>query len=195
MRVVSTDSAIGWVRNSLERGGPFSEEVLQIWRPGPLAALFTEEASVATVQRLDFDDVGRGLRTEESRQIAVLELAGLVGPGCYLIVEDDLGRRGDPSLGPGVLLVDDRVARAFRLARHEDVDGAAEGLFRGASGNPTNAFIVESSSAVLSEEGSIPRELSPSQVGELLAGVVAVVVSVFDAETYLMVLRGESEPL
>ncbi len=187
MRVSSTDSVITWVTNSLERGGPFAKELLQIWRPGPVASLFAEEGSVPTVPQLGFDDVGRGLGVEKSRQVAVSELAGLVGSDRHLIVEDDLGRRGDPGLGPEVLLVGDRVARVFRLGSSEDVVRAVDGLLRGASGYPTNAFIVEDGGMGLPDTGSSPIELTSSRVQELATGVVAVVVSVFDSETYLMV--------
>lgn len=100
-----------------------------------------------------------------------------------LVVEDDLGRRGDPGLGPSVVYLGESVVRVFRLGGFDDVSRAVDGLFRGASGYPTNAFVV--SSASVSAENP-PSELSPAQVRRLADGAEAVVVSVFDAETYLL---------
>ncbi|MCP3877002.1 MAG: hypothetical protein GY701_01205 [Sulfitobacter sp.] len=169
--------------------------MLQTWRPGSVASLFAEEGSAAAIALGPFDDIGRGLQAGKSQQVAFSELDWLIGPDRYLIVEDDLGRRGDPGLGPEVLLIGDRVARAFALQNSDDVAGAVGGLLRGASGYPTNAFVVEDQGLRQAEGDAGPSDLAVSQVRRLATGLVAVIVSAFDAETYLMVSAGDSHQL
>lgn len=195
MELPATRSAIDWVRDSLERGGPFSKCLLGTWRPGTVATVFVDEDSFANKTMLEFDDHSRGLSVRTTRRFAVSELEGLARSDRYLIIEDDLGRTGDPHVGADVLQIDDRIARVFRLTSSEDIGEAVEGLLRGASGYPTNAFVVEVSLTQIEYVWSSPSRLTATQLDVMLSHVIAVIVSAFDAETFLLVRRGEGHPL
>ncbi|NJI58284.1 hypothetical protein HCX50_02445 [Microbacterium oxydans] len=103
-----------------------------------------------------------------------------------LIVDDDLSRRGDAGLD-GVSFVDDRVIRWEGLqSPPEDLTRL---IRRGASGYPLNAFTSGN------RQGHTLRpsvgSLSDSDVLLLASEVQVVIHSVYDAESFLLLVLDE----
>jgi len=169
-----------WVQRSLAQGALLSHAVAAEIERFVVATLLAPARYGDGV----LDDVGRGIRAEEADATALAYLT-TGGPGGWcLLVEDDLARPGDPGLGdhPGHFSVVDG-----RILRWADLDGAREQLSwtlrAGSSRFPLNAFVLPVSA---SRAGLMPgAEVGDAVVDAIARQVVAVIVSVFDAEAYV----------
>lgn len=184
---VAAAAARPWVQRSLAQGALLSHSV----------AAHIERFSVATLLAPErysdgaLDDVGRGIPSDEADATALAYLTTRVPGGGCLLVEDDLARAGDPDLGghPGAYSVVDG-----RILRWVDLDGATEQvswtLRAGSSRFPLNAFVIPVSA---SRAGLVPgAEVGDGVVAGIASQVVAVIVSVFDAEAYLALAEDET---
>jgi hypothetical protein len=135
------------------------------------------------------DDHGRGYPVDDVDRLAGQLLEALVATGARtLIVEDDLAQYGDPRLEGNVAFVGNRVVRWAELDR--GTDDALFLLRSGSSGHPLNAFVSTRSVAELSlEPGS---QLRSEPVASIVRSIVTVIVSVYDAEAYVMLLTSEA---
>ncbi|HEY6741703.1 MAG TPA: hypothetical protein VI110_05030 [Lapillicoccus sp.] len=169
-----------WVQRSLARGALLSHAVASDIERFVVATLL---APVGYGDRV-LDDVGRGIRAEEADATALAYLTTRGPGGGCLVVEDDLARPVDPGLGdhPGHYSVVDG-----RILRWADLEGAREHLSwtlrAGSSRFPLNAFVLPVSA---SRAGLMPgAEVGDAVVAAIARQVVAVIVSVFDAEAYV----------
>ncbi|WP_435749017.1 hypothetical protein [Microbacterium sp. PMB16] len=100
-----------------------------------------------------------------------------------LVVDDDLARRGDPGLDDASFVQD-------RVIRWSDLRSAPEDLMllirRGASGYPLNAFICggEGSEPFYPQSG----ELRESEVNLIASEVRVIIHSIYDAESFLILV-------
>lgn len=103
-----------------------------------------------------------------------------------IIVEDELGRRGDPVLTTsaaaafGVRYMGDRVVRSQPI--RADLSAAIRIIRTGSSGYPLNGFLTEF-------ELPDSDELALPQLDGVLRKLVGILVSAFDAETYAVLAR------
>jgi hypothetical protein len=181
--MVETERALDWVRGSLAQGSGLATFVRANLATLTVAVLLVEPARAAQVEP-GLDDNGRGLRSSEADDVARRLLASAASTGkLTLIVEDDLGRRGDPRVERAAF-VGDRVLRWEEVG--DDVSSAATLLRKGSSGYPLNAYLCSGAAADL---GLAPEvELSRVLQQRLAETVIGVIVSVWDAEAFVGVL-------
>lgn len=137
----------------------------------------------------DMSTFREGGVAKESEAIAwlVKQIAGMVSRGARcLVVEDSMSRPSDPALtntGFPVAFLGDSV---FAWCDLPPAPGHAlpGKVIRAGGGYPTNAFVVSTPASVLGlgDRREVPATF-PEAVG---ASVEAVVVSVHDAESYLI---------
>jgi hypothetical protein len=177
---VDAAAARRWVQRSLAQGALLSHDI----------AAEIDRFIVATLlapPRYDggvLDDVGRGIPGAEADATALAYLTTRFPVTGCLLVEDDLALPGDPSLRdqPGRYSVVDG-----RILRWADLDAPAEllawTLRAGSSRFPLNAFVLPMSA---SQVGLMPgAEIGDAALAAIARQVVAVIVSVFDAEAYV----------
>jgi len=172
--------AADWARSSLGRGSSLARRATRRLPTLTAAVVF----AVGIDERETFDDSGRGLTTSAADRAARDFLSTVKQMGnMTLVVEDDTGRRGDPKVGR-VAFVDDRLLRWEGTG-----DGglrAADLLRTGAFGYPLNAFLCRAPASDLGL--SADHELTAAEQEVLVDAVCAIIVSVWDAETYLALL-------
>ena len=124
---------------------------------------------------------GKGLGSRNSSEV-IARYFDSMEPGSLLVVEDDLARRGDPSVLGAAAYVGDRVLRWRAI---DDGRRAEELLREGSSGYPLNAFVIAENvgSSILSANAAI----SSQQVAQLARSVSIVIAAAFDGEAYLVV--------
>jgi hypothetical protein len=184
---VERDAASDWVRGSLAQGSSLA--MLMSQRLGSL--LGARLLAPDTARQLVLDDRGRGIRSSDADVIAQRFLAR-VGPEVVktLIVEDDLARRGDASVGRDVAFVEDRILRWTSL---DDTASAGALLRKGSSGYPLNAFGCRAPATAL---GLGPgHTLTAVEQARVVDATELIVVSVYDAEAYLMLMTRALEAL
>jgi hypothetical protein len=102
-----------------------------------------------------------------------------------VLVEDDMTRKRDPTVsreGEPAAFIGERVLHWCDSA--VDSSRIAEAITRGASGYPTNAFLLARSSTDL---GLVDRQDAPKSLAhEVVSSLVAIVVSAFDDESFLI---------
>jgi hypothetical protein len=169
-----------WVQRSLAQGALLSHAVAAEIERFVVATLLAPTRYGDGI----LDDIGRGIRAEEADATSLAYLTRRGPGGGSLLVEDDLARPGDPGLGdhPGHYSV-----VGGRILRWADLDGAREQLSwtlrAGSSRFPLNAFVLPVSAA---RAGLMPgAEVGDEIVAAIARQVVAVIVSVFDAEAYV----------
>lgn len=178
-----------WVQQSLSDGAQLSHAVAAHIERFVVATLLAP----AGYSDGHLDDMGRGIPGPETDAVALAYLRTRVpGSGC-LLVEDDLARPGDPGLAEhqgayGVV--------EGRILRWADLDGADEQLAwtlrAGSSRFPLNAFLIPVSA---SQAGLIRgAEVADGLVARIASQVVAVIVSVFDAEAYVALAEDDAWP-
>lgn len=175
-------SALKWVVDSLSRGWDLSTRVLEAWSPGSDVRVFHD----GMPEPVDFNDWDFASSQTPVRALAMAQIGRFVGFNRYLLVEDDLGLRRDPNLGPEVRFIGEHIVRVFDLGSSSDVDAAVDGLFRGASGWPANAFVVEVREPLSRFSAVGGSDWAEPVIESIVAGVVAVIVSVFDGGTYVL---------
>jgi hypothetical protein len=180
-------AAFEWVRRSLEQGSSLA--MLMSQHLGSLT--FARLLVPAVGGQFILDDRGRGIPQRDSDAI-VRALFQCLGPDVLksLIVEDDLARRGDPSLGSDVAFVDDR---ALRWCDMDDAVAAGALLREGSSGYPLNSFGCRASPAELGLAGG--RTLVDVDKERIIDSTELVIVSVYDAEAYLVLMKPVVEAL
>jgi hypothetical protein len=136
------------------------------------------------------DDHGRGIRSIDADQIAERVFESFTEVGVRtLVVEDDLARWGDRGLGANVAFVGDRVIRWIDL--EVGAVAAARLLRSGSSGYPLNAFASWLAPVELGLEAG--KTLDESQQAALVDSTCAVITSVYDAESYLLLMSHDLE--
>lgn len=180
---VSTALGADWVRGSLAQGSGLARMMTRQLARLEVARVLVPEASVGPVTSLD--DRGRGLRSSDADQVAgrVLESFREVGVAT-LVVEDDLARCGDASLGANSAFVAGSVIRWAEL--EVGVFAAVRLLRTGASGYPLNAFACWHAPMEVGLDAG--ETLDDSQQASLIDSTCAVITSVYDAEAYLVLM-------
>lgn len=176
-----------WVQRSLAQGALLSHEVAAEVGRFVVATLLAPAGHSAG----GLDDVGRGIRSEDADAIALSYLRTRHPHGGCLLVEDDLALPGDPSLvdQPGdYSVVDGRILRWADLDAPGDL--LAWTLRAGSSRFPLNAFVAP---VTASQAGLLPgAEVRDAVVAGIASQVVAIIVSVFDAEAYVALADDQS---
>jgi hypothetical protein len=145
----------------------------------------SEAVVIAPLQTgsVTLDDLGHGIRSVDADALVeqVVDSMSRGGAGT-LVVEDDLARQGDAALPVDVAYVGDRVLRWAALTPGDRLGWRL--LRTGSSGYPLNAFVCRSGPADLPL--SPGRELSESDTAALADTACAVITSVYDAESFLV---------
>lgn len=178
---ISKSRGIDWSRESLDQGSPLSIQVLKTLESADVQAYAILPQGEAGMSLDDFKSSARIGDANLVLKTILSELSSrLVG---VLIVDDDLARRGDPGLDDASF-VGDRVVRWADL--HSPPEGLTRLIRRGASGYPLNAFVCESEygHSVKIASGT----LSEQRVASLANGVRLVIHSIFDAESFLILV-------
>lgn len=184
---VPADEARSWLKESLAGGHEISAATLATARL---------DDGVFLVLAPDGSNPGRLPGFAEggvvSSDLANAALAGVLedlmprGAAC-VVVEDDVGRRGDPALSkrraPSAF-IGDRVICWSDLDRPGSGAAAVQTIAEAASGYPRNAFALTQTAADLglSEGQSLPVDFAAKAAGFL----AALVVSAFDDESFLV---------
>jgi hypothetical protein len=175
---IDPDAAADWIRHSLDLGSDLSMLVGQRLRALPHA--FVGGPGPATGEGWKF---GRGISTADADAAVQHLLASMARNGPQtLVVEDDLARRGDSSLTADVAFVGDRVLRWIALS--EGGDAASRLLRTGSSGYPLNAFLCDRAPSELGLTAG--RLLSEPDTLSVAESVFAVITTIYDAETFLI---------
>ncbi|HST68754.1 MAG TPA: hypothetical protein VLI94_03740 [Solirubrobacterales bacterium] len=181
---VERNEARDWMVRSLRQGFDLSSAVLaeQPFDKGHFLALIPTGLKT---RPLNF---AAGGVTQQGASAEALGdfLAKVAGRGAAsVVVEHDMARASDPVLvkeTEPLALIGERVLHWCDLR-----DGARAGaktIIRGAHGHPLNAFLTKSTSAEL---GLADRQQIPEDLPRLLVeSLVAVVVSAFDGESFLI---------
>ena len=178
---ISRGQAMAWSRESLDQGSGISAQmaarldhelvhafaIMPRDRAGADVADFARSAQLGDADLL----LGRFLRSLSATSDS------------FLVVDDDLARRGDPGLDD-VSYIDDRVIR------WSDLQSAPDRLTRllrtGASGYPLNAFVCGAQGGHAFRPPSGP--LSESDVELLVSEARVVIHSIYDAESFLILV-------
>jgi len=185
---IDSESAREWARRSLAGGSGLAQAVACRLAGFRAARVLTSPDRLEN-QAVVLDDTGWRIPTSVADDIAS-RLLGKLGRACVstLVVEDDLARRGDPHVG-GAAFAGDRVLRWEELDR--DGGSAARLLRRGASGYPLNAFVCCGAAEDLGLGSG--RELTAVEQENLAGSACVVIVSVWDAESYVALLSPEAD--
>jgi hypothetical protein len=194
---ISAEAAQDWVRESLAQGSGLAALVITYLPTFTTAVLLIDSVHVPSCG-LALDNMSRSMRLSEAEALAAQFLRD-VSKDCKLtlVVEDDLARRGDPNLGRVVsrqrvfspaAFVGDRVIRWAKV--EEEAQDAAKLLRHGSSGYPLNAYLCRGDAAKLGLQSG--AELSTMVQDGLARSVVGVLVTVWDAETFVAVLSPEA---
>ncbi|UQX88702.1 hypothetical protein M6D93_01560 [Jatrophihabitans telluris] len=178
---IDPGAAADWVRGSLAHGSDLS--MLITTRLPDLSMGIVIGPPSTGLQALD--DFGRGIRSGDADAVVqgAVESMARAGAGT-LVVEDDLARRGDAGLAVDVAFVGDRVVRWTPL---NEPAVAVRLLRTGSSGYPLNAFVC------LPAPTDLPLGagyvLNESDIAVLAEKVCAVITSVYDAESFVILAR------
>jgi len=177
---VRAEDAERWVLDSLNEGTSLAQTVAEtLWKPAVARLLLPSDAGDVCVPAFDH---GRGLSTTVADQIAVDFFSWAEERGCKtLLVESDLARRGDRNLDSDVVYVGNRVLRWVELAG--SLGEAVQLLRRGSSGYPLNAFACSRRPAEFDLVGG--QDIADSSQALVVESAQVVIVSAFDAETFL----------
>ncbi|MDE3194007.1 MAG: hypothetical protein KGN00_09995 [Chloroflexota bacterium] len=179
------DIALDWLRKSLMDGSRSSAHVLAVARLDH-GHLFALAPAGTKPSQLTPAEGGVASVAASDAALAVV-LAGMAGEGAScVVIEDDVQRRGDPSLPrfdlPSAFL-DDRVIH-WRDLTVDSAKAAVVAVQRGASGYPLNAFVTTRSAASLGLVDG--RQLDDGLLAAVESALMAVIVAVFDAESFLV---------
>ncbi|MEP6650818.1 MAG: hypothetical protein ABJA74_13065 [Lapillicoccus sp.] len=169
-----------WVERSLQQGAVLASVIVRELDRFSVAALLAP----AEYQGETLDDSGRGVRAQDADAMAVDYLRRLRPDAGCLLVEDDMALPGDQSLDDGN---SDFSVVGGSVLRWVDLDASSDRLSwtlrAGSSRFPLNAFVVPEAS---SDVGLLPGEaVSADVVTAIARSVIAIIVSVFDAEAYV----------
>lgn len=177
------DAALDWVRGSLAQGSSLAL-LLTPSLPCFSAAQLLVPDEQASGRTPSLDDHGRGYRIgRRPGSCSLSRKRGRDRPADAL-VEGDLARRGDPGLEGNIVFVEDRILRWKELGR--DVGPAVSLLRTGSSGYPLNAFVCSGMAAGM---GLIAgSQLDATIQGSIVESTVAIIVSAYDREAYVILL-------
>lgn len=175
-----------WVVQSLSNGHEVSAAVLAAT---PLASgRFLALVSPQVTDERDTHLEEGGVTDSKSADAALTSLLdGLItGPAGCVVVEDDALRRADPAVALGELptaFIGEHVLHWYDFASSSNSD-AATVIRAGATGYPLNAFVLTRGSHDLGlvQGASLPRSFA----AEVAQNLAAVIVSAFDAETFVI---------
>jgi hypothetical protein len=181
---VAPDAAGSWVLASLQQGSSLSAAVAaHLWKPGSARVLGANALDEASA--VGFEHGGRATTSDADLAARRLFEAARSHGVKTLIVEDDLRRRGDPSLTSNVVYFGERVLHMTAI--EGDVSAAVQMLRSGASGYPLNGFLCDKGQEDL---GLIAGgEVDNDQAAAIVAATQIVIVAAYDAEAYLVWLR------
>jgi hypothetical protein len=171
--------ALPWIGDALEGSSLQLATSPRLNNPGRAIVLIRDPLIT------DLEDFAQGRRLDsgEIDELARRLLALLQAEGAQtIVVEHDLQRRGDRHASGQVAFIGDRVLRWAPLT--DDSQAAITLLRRGSSGHPLCALVSE-----LDEDGlglGAGVDLSPLGVDRLARSAVALFVSAYDAESYLV---------
>ncbi|HEX3174294.1 MAG TPA: hypothetical protein VHQ43_08760 [Solirubrobacterales bacterium] len=196
MKVIEAnqDEARSWTERWLGAGHALSADVLAN-APFGDGRFRTCVSDDVTPERLTKFEEGNMARTKEADEwlAQTLDELTVIGASC-LVVEDDLSRPTDPALIRSEIpsaFIGDRVVSWSDLSPGNG-EASVKAVMAVGSGYPRNAFVVSQSAANLGldDRQQVPEDF-PSKVAESL---LAVIVAIFDAESYLIWDRGDSLP-
>lgn len=188
MKVVEAnqDEARSWTERWLGAGHALSAAVL-VNAPFGGGRFRTCVSDDVTPERLRKFEEGNMARTKEADEwlAQTLDELTMTGASC-LVVEDDLSRPTDPALIRSEIpsaFIGDRVVSWSDLSSGNG-EAAMKAVMGVGSGYPRNAFVVSQSAADmgLDDRQQVSGDF-PSKVAESL---LAVIVSIFDDESYLV---------
>lgn len=179
-RLLGSDIASPWMRESLLQGGAISERALDIIATVPGKYYILVPSDLRDLP----DSLGTGgvFTTSSPRQMMAEICDSLGSTDAYMYVEDDSWWVGDPviqSLTSHYLTVGDHVIHWRELATITGGE-AVRILYRSAFGYPLNAFIAHAGPSVES-----PCALEADLLERIVSTMMAVIVSVFDNESIL----------
>jgi hypothetical protein len=176
--------AISWLRSSLAQGFQISEAIAATtpFENGQIRVIAPVEATA-----LPPLNQGGLLSQEEANDAMSGVLAELTASGAAcLVIEDALGRYGDPAVLAstlGTAWLDNRVLHWHPLDL-STTSSATNALRTGSSGYPLNAFVTTRTADAL---GLIDHTaLEESGIDKICEALIAVIVSAFDAESFLI---------
>lgn len=177
--------ALPWITQSLSDGSALAHLVAKRldhdWIAHLVGALPEEFAG-----DMKLDNVSRGTDRATSDSLMGTALIRLSTSGrMMLIVQDDLARRGDPIQGSSCF-VGDQAIRWTEISR-SSIASAVQLLRTGSSGYPLNAYITFGVGPLLG--GTTVGSEQQVAIADSLA---AIIVSVYDAEGYVLVVRPTS---
>lgn len=181
---IPPETALPWMQSSLSQGAALSQAVRTTvpWTRGDYFA-------IAPVGWRSADPLNLAVGGVTSSSAAPLALVRVInelaaGADACLIVEDDL-RRADDSATKNLPLtsafIDECLVHWSELPT-SSADFVAATITRGASGYPLNAFVVSRSCRSLGFE---PDVQGTAVAPDVASGVFAIIVSAFDAESFL----------
>ncbi|HTZ43213.1 MAG TPA: hypothetical protein VMB79_05070 [Jatrophihabitans sp.] len=176
-------AASAWARESLADGSELAMLVRD--RLAEFSTALVIAPALSPSMSISIDDRGRGMHTSDVDLALRPLLESFRQAGARtLIVEDDLARCGDPRLPAKVVYAGDRVLRWCDF-----IPGAQDPvrlLRTGASGYPLNAIISSADAGAL--DLTPGRTLSYENLRRVSAAGGAVITSVYDAESYLILV-------
>lgn len=176
-----------WIERSLARGHELSAAVLATapLHSGSFLALVPSGFDPSRLT--DFDRGGVMASDVANATLArILDEMARQHISC-VVVEDDVGRRTDPAIARRKVpsaFIGDRVISWADLDQPDSGTAAAETIAAVSSGYPRNAFVIAKPAVdlALTTGESLPADFA----AKAAASLVAVVVSAFDDESFLV---------
>lgn len=176
--------AVSWLRSSLAQGCQISEAVTAAtsFEDGQIRVIAPVETM--TLPPLDHGGLLSQREADDAMSSVLAELAKS-GAAC-LVIEDALRRYGDPAVLASAL---DTAWLGNRVIHWHPLDpsttsSATNALRIGSSGYPLNAFVTTKTAADLGLFDN--TAMDPPVIEKICETLVAVIVSVFDAESFLI---------
>jgi hypothetical protein len=188
-RNVDSEQARGWVRQSLLGGSLLAVAAAELLNlPGSATVLVGENA----INLTEFERTRQA--TQDASGVLLREvLRQLKRDGARtVIVDDDLARRSDVKKWGAATYIGDRILRWDRL--DGDLVVVVDVVRHGASGYPLNALVCTRTAEALALGDE--REIGPVGIEAIVDATCALIVAVYDAESFLVwtIDRGSTEP-
>lgn len=185
------DKAREWMDQWLGAGHEVSAaaRACEPFTHGRFRTYVSNDATPERIAKFEEGDMAGRQETDEWLAGTLDELTG--NSASCVIVEEDLARPNDPSIVRGEIpaaFIGDRVVSWSDLTPRRGAE-VVTAIRRVASGYPRNAFVVSRSAGDLglADRQHVPEDF-PSRAAKSL---LAVIVSIFDDESYLVWDRGE----
>jgi hypothetical protein len=173
------ETARQWVGASLAGGGELSAHIVVRLDDFVAGAVMVPPSLLPAP--LEFDNVGGRVAATTTEQVTARWFADLATRRTTLLVEDDLGRPGDPRAGEAAVL-GTTLIRWMPLTPGGGA-AAARLLRTGSSGYPLNAFLCAGDSA--DWDLSPAAAVAPRHQKQIALATVGIVTTVWDAECFL----------